>query len=56
LLTAGLVDEVQLRVCPLLRGTGMSVFPPGDSLGLELIEARPWAGGGVLMRYKPVTS
>jgi dihydrofolate reductase len=41
LLTAGLVDEVQLRVCPLLRGTGMSVFPPGDSLGLELIEARP---------------
>jgi dihydrofolate reductase len=56
LLTAGLVDQVQLRVCPLLRGTGLSVFPAGDPLGLELIEARPWAGGGVLMRYKPVTS
>jgi dihydrofolate reductase len=56
LLTAGLVDEVQLRVCPLLRGTGMRVFPAGDPVGLELIEARPWAAGGVLLRYKPVPS
>ncbi|HET6987277.1 MAG TPA: dihydrofolate reductase family protein [Kribbella sp.] len=54
LLRAGLVDEVQLRVCPLLLGAGMSVFPTGDSpIDLELIEAKPWAKGGVLLRYKP---
>ena len=27
LLTAGLVDEMQLRVCPMLLGAGKSVFP-----------------------------
>jgi dihydrofolate reductase len=54
LLTAGLVDEIQLRVCPLLLGAGRPVFPSGTApLGLELIEARPWATGGVLLRYHP---
>jgi dihydrofolate reductase len=56
LLTAGLVDEVQLRVCPVLLGAGKSVFPAGaGSLGLELMEARPWATNGVLLRYAPVS-
>jgi dihydrofolate reductase len=54
LLSARLVDEVQLRVCPVLLGAGKSVFPSGGSaIGLELIEARPWAKGGVLLRYQP---
>ena len=54
LLQAGLVDEVQLRICPVLIGAGRSAFPVGSSpVDLELIEARPWAQGGVLVRYKP---
>jgi dihydrofolate reductase len=54
LLTAGQVDEIQLRVCPLLLGAGKPVFPSGTApVGLQLIEARPWATGGVLLRYQP---
>jgi dihydrofolate reductase len=52
LLTAGLVDEVQLRVCPVVVGGGKSVFPSGQ-FSLELIEAAPWATNGVLLRYAP---
>jgi dihydrofolate reductase len=53
LLAAGLVDEIQLRVCPVLLGAGQPVFPAGTALGLRLIEAKPWATGGVLLRYEP---
>ncbi|MDX6252997.1 MAG: hypothetical protein QOF10_6357 [Kribbellaceae bacterium] len=54
LLAVGLVDEIQLRVCPLLLGAGRPVFPSGAApIGLELIEAKPWATGGVLLRYEP---
>ena len=57
LLKAGLVDEVQLRVCPLLLGSGKSAFPSGGPpVDLELVEARPWAKGGVLLRYHPASS
>ncbi|MGW6197818.1 dihydrofolate reductase family protein [Kribbella sp. NPDC055110] len=56
LLLAGLIDEVQLRICPILLGAGKSAFPSGDSpVGLELIEARPWGVGGVLVRYRPIS-
>jgi dihydrofolate reductase len=54
LLQAGLVDEIQLRICPILLGAGRSAFPVGSSpVGLELLEARPWGAGGVLVRYRP---
>ncbi len=57
LLAAGLVDEIELRVCPLLLGAGRSLFPgDGARLGLELIEARPWGETGVLQRYRPTGS
>lgn len=54
LLRAGLVDEVQLRICPILLGAGKSAFPSGGPpVNLELIDAHPWGGGGVLVRYRP---
>lgn len=57
LLRAGLVDEVQLRICPMLLGAGKSAFPSGEPpVDLELIEAREWGSGGVLVRYRPVAS
>ncbi|MFB6724485.1 dihydrofolate reductase family protein [Kribbella sp. NPDC056345] len=55
LLAAGLVDEIELRVCPLLLGAGRPVFS-SQQLGLELIEARPWGETGVLQRYRPAGS
>ncbi|TDD28811.1 reductase [Kribbella turkmenica] len=56
LLIAGLVDEVQLRVCPVLIGAGKPVFPhSAETRVLELVEARPWANGGALLRYKSVS-
>jgi dihydrofolate reductase len=57
LLHAGLVDEVQLRICPVLLGAGKSAFPAGGGspVSLDLIEARPWAKGGVLLRYQPAS-
>ena len=56
LLRAGLVDEVQLRICPILLGAGKSAYPSGEPpVELELIEARPWANGGVLVRYRPTS-
>jgi dihydrofolate reductase len=56
LLRAGLIDEVQLRICPVLLGAGKSAFPSsGSPVALELIEARPWGAGGVLVRYRPAS-
>ena len=52
LLAAGLVDEVQLRVCPTVIGAGKPVFPSGQ-FSMELIEARPLATNGALLRYRP---
>ncbi|GAB3952188.1 dihydrofolate reductase family protein [Kribbella albertanoniae] len=55
LLAAGLVDEIELRVCPVLLGVGRPVFS-SQQLGLELIEARPWGETGVLQRFRPTGS
>jgi dihydrofolate reductase len=55
LLTAGLVDEVQLVVCPTVLGAGKRVFPTGQ-FSMELIDSRPWATNGVLLRYRPLAS
>lgn len=53
LFTAGLVDEVYLRVCPIVLGAGKATFPPASqSVQFELVEARPWATGGVVLRYQ----
>lgn len=52
LLAAGLVDELHLRVVPVLLGAGRSFTPPavGDrALELGHVEARP--GGVVSLRY-----
>ncbi|MEV8378231.1 dihydrofolate reductase family protein [Kribbella sp. NPDC056861] len=54
LLAAGLVDEVQLRVCPTVIGAGKPVFPQGE-FAMDLIDAGPWATNGVLLRYRPVS-
>lgn len=49
----GLVDEYHLLVHPLVRGHGKRLFNGGvDTMGLKLIEARPFSSGVVLLRYQ----
>ncbi len=50
---AGLVDEYRLFVYPAVQGGGRRLTPDGTPLpDLRLIEARPFASGVVLLRYR----
>jgi dihydrofolate reductase len=54
LLRSGLVDEIQLRVCPIALGAGRQLFPNGaEPLGLRLAEAKPYGSGIVSLTYHP---
>ena len=50
LLDAGLVDEVQMRICPASRGKGTRIFK--DRQDLKLVEATSFENGVVLLRYE----
>jgi dihydrofolate reductase len=54
LLRAGLVDELQLFVQPIVRGSGGRLFEPADEpLSLRLAECHPYANGVVSLTYRP---
>lgn len=48
---AGLIDEFQMIVSPVLVGGGMRFFPNGVRLNLELVEERRFRNGVVVLRY-----
>jgi dihydrofolate reductase len=48
---ARLVDELQLRVCPVLVGGGKRCLPAGVRLDLELLEERRFRCGDIFLRY-----
>lgn len=50
-LRAGLVDELQLIVCPVAVGGGKRFFPADVRLDLELIEERRFANGVLVLRH-----
>ena len=50
-LRAGLVDELQMIVCPVVVGGGKRFFPEGVQLNLELAEERRFGSGVVALRY-----
>jgi len=50
-LRAGLVDELQLYVVPVVVGGGLAVLPDGVRLELALLEEHRFAGGVVFLRY-----
>jgi dihydrofolate reductase len=53
LVPSGLVDEYRLFVYPVVVGAGRRLFEPGTALGtLETVEARRFASGLVLLRYR----
>lgn len=48
---AGLVDEFQMIVCPVIVGGGKRFLPDGVRLDLELIEEHLFGNGVVALRY-----
>jgi dihydrofolate reductase len=48
---AGLVDEFQMIVCPVVVGSGKRFFPDGVRLDLELAEERRFRKGVIVLRY-----
>jgi dihydrofolate reductase len=50
-LAAGLVDEVQLFLVPVLVGGGKPALPSGVRLDLELLDERRFRTGTVFLRY-----
>ncbi len=48
---AGLVDELQMRVCPAVIGGGKRYFPSGVHLDLELVEERRLRNSEIFLRY-----
>ena len=51
-LRAGLVDELQLLVVPVLVGGGNQALPDGVHAALELTDERRFANGTVHLRYQ----
>ena len=52
LLDAGLVDQINLQVFPLLLGSGLNVYPQRrEPIKLELISSRALPSGVVLQSY-----
>ncbi len=49
---AGLVDEYQLFLMPVLVGGGTKLFPSGIRQRLELLDQRHFDGGVVHLRYR----
>ena len=50
-LGAGLVDELQLFLHPVIVGGGTAALPEGIHLELELLDERRFASGVAFLRY-----
>jgi dihydrofolate reductase len=52
---AGLVDEVNVFLAPIVVGGGKPCLPAGVRLGLTLLDERRFASGVVYLRYRTTT-
>jgi len=53
LLPYGLIDELQLVVCPIVLGVGKRLFPDGtQKQPLTLIDAKTFSSGVVILSYR----
>jgi len=49
---AGLVDEIQLFLSPIVVGGGTAALPKGVRVTLELLDQRRFGNGTVFLRYR----
>lgn len=49
---AGLIDEIQLFVSPIVVGGGNNALPDDVPFELELLDERRFGNGVVLLRYR----
>lgn len=52
-ITAGLVDELQLFLVPIVVGGGKRALPNGVRSDLELLDTQRFPSGSVYLRYRP---
>jgi dihydrofolate reductase len=53
---AGLVDEIQLYLSPIIVGAGNPALPDGVNIPLELLDERRFGNGVVHLRYRVATA
>ena len=51
-LRAGLVDEIEIYVAPVVVGGGTPLLPAGLRLDLEILEERRFDSGFVYLHYR----
>jgi dihydrofolate reductase len=51
-IAAGLVDELELFLVPVLVGGGKRALPNGVRVGLELLDERRFVSGAAYLRYR----
>jgi len=55
LLPSGLIDELRIMVSPVVLGGGKSLLHTAEKrTSLELLSARPFRSGNVLLTYRPL--
>ena len=52
-ITAGLVDELQLLLVPVIVGGGKRALANSVRSDLELLDTQRFASGAVYLRYRP---
>lgn len=52
LLLAGLVDEINVCVFPVVQGRGRGLGPDGMELGLDLVGSKTFGSGVVQLSYR----
>lgn len=50
---AGLIDEFQFVLCPIIVGQGRALFEGGAKHALKRTECRAFGNGNVFLRYEP---
>jgi dihydrofolate reductase len=55
-IAAGLVDELQLFLVPIMVGGGKRALPAGVRSDLELLDTQRFASGGAYLRYRPTSA
>ncbi|MFF2392332.1 dihydrofolate reductase family protein [Nocardia sp. NPDC058114] len=51
---AGLLDEYQISIVPVIKGDGESLFRQASAATLELTDSKTFGIGAVLLTYRPV--